>query len=81
MATNSVTNFTYHCMLAEICEDIMSSFYPVEANSTTKESLRDARSRIRDQLSSWIQDLPTKLRFMPWHDQDQMVPIHVVSYS
>ena len=78
MVTSSVTNFTYHCVLAEICEDIMSSFYPVKAVATTHESLRSARERIRQRLAAWIRDLPQRLIFIPWSDKSHLVPIHVV---
>lgn len=78
MSTSSISNFTALCVLSEICEDIMSSFYPVKAKATTKESLRLCQSRIRGRLSTWIQDLPDKLLFAPWSDRTQMVPIHGV---
>ena len=68
------------CILAEICEDILSSFYAIKAKGYPRKVLHASRARIRRSLSSWESNLPDFLKFMPWEvvDKDKAVPIHVI---
>jgi hypothetical protein len=57
----------------------MSTFYAVKAKTRPNSQLQETRDAIRHRLSSWIEDLPDKLRFTPWKSESHdLVPIHVI---
>jgi hypothetical protein len=80
MSTYSVTTFSNMCLLAEICGDIMSSFFAVKAKGEPRQVLHASRDRIRRRLAEWDRDLPASIRFTPWNieDKQRSVPIHVI---
>lgn len=80
MSTNSVTTFTNLCVLAEICGDIMASFYAIKAKGEPRKILHASRTRLRRRLAEWAQDLPDSIRFSPWETEGKpkAVPIHVI---
>ena len=67
------------CTLAEICGDIMSSFFAVKAKSEPRDELHASRDRVRRRLAEWLRDLPDPIRYAPWEEtgKRKSVPIHV----
>ena len=80
MSTNSITTFTNMCQLAEICEEIMTSFYAITAKGRPRKVLHASRDRIRKRLSDWEKNLPEAIKFTPWENEGRQrtVPIHVI---
>lgn len=79
MCANSISTFANMCTLAEICGDIMSSFFAVKAKSEAREKLHASRDRVRYRLAEWHRDLPEPIRYAPWEEasRHKTVPIHV----
>lgn len=80
MTTNSISSFTNMCVLAEICGDIMTSFYAVQAKREPRAALHASRAKIRTRLAEWGQNLPEAIKFAPWEveGKERTVPIHII---
>lgn len=68
------------CILAEICGDIMTSFYAVQAKREPRNVLHASRAKIRSRLAEWDRNLPEAIRFAPWEveSKEKTAPIHVI---
>lgn len=79
MPAMSVSSFTNHCVLSEICGDIIGGFYAVRSKIKSSDRLQEQRDNIRRRLADWIDNLPEKLKFTPWSSEGQkIVPIHII---